>query len=248
MVSELAREDLEALIDEGCIIHPSDVIRLNSLGLKLEKKPDFRLATLPRIALCGEVTFVQPTIEQEIFIDDITRMFSKDEGTVIALEAYVLSHQNEDWSKEKMFPRLFALKCLRWVKKHLGKEIATKIRAALDYVKTGMNPIDGEFPVYVKDENFDKWYDEAGDLSSAMRKFAEACACGIAPYAALKTTSERLTAMIERAWYLKQKDISPDEKKATAEYYATLRGIQEKVRAERDEKKGSEKEEVIENG
>lgn len=54
-------------------------------------------------------------------------MFSADEGTVIALQAYVLSHPQEDWSKEKMFPRLFALKCSRWIKKHLGKETAGKV-------------------------------------------------------------------------------------------------------------------------
>ncbi len=58
MTSNLAIEDIEALIDEGCTIHPSDVIRLNALGLKIEKRPDFRLATLPRVALCGGVLFV----------------------------------------------------------------------------------------------------------------------------------------------------------------------------------------------
>ena len=58
MVSKLAEEDIEALLDEGCVIHPSDIIRLNALGLKIEKKPDFRLSTLPRVALCGGVLFV----------------------------------------------------------------------------------------------------------------------------------------------------------------------------------------------
>jgi hypothetical protein len=156
---------------------------------------------------------------------------------VIALEAYVLAHPEKDWSKKSIFPRLFAFKCARWIKKHLGKETAGKVRAALDYVKFGMNPIDGEYPVYVKDENFDKWYKDSDAKSAAMRQFTEACACGIAPYAALKATSPQLAAMIERAWFLKDKDITEDEKKATAEYFATLNEIQEKVIAERDEKK-----------
>lgn len=111
MTSKMAEEDIEALIEEGCVVHPSDVIRLNALGLKIEKHPDFRLATLPRVALCGETTFVQPSIEQELFLDSILPLFSKDEGTMIALEAYVLAHPEEDWSKEKMFPRVFAAKC-----------------------------------------------------------------------------------------------------------------------------------------
>lgn len=176
-------------------------------------------------------------------------MFATDEGTVIALEAYVLSHQNEDWSKEKMFPKVFAAKCAAWIKKHLGKETVGKIRMILDYVKSGMNPIDGEYPVYVKDDKFDMWYYDGSEKSTAMKRWSEACACGIDSHAALKATSERLLAMIERAWYLKQMNIGESEKEATAEYFATLHHIQEKVRAERDEKKkGSENQEVTENG
>lgn len=57
MTSKLAMEDIETLIEEGCIVHPSDVVRLNALALKIEKRPDFRLATLPRVALCGGVLF-----------------------------------------------------------------------------------------------------------------------------------------------------------------------------------------------
>lgn len=240
MVSQLAIEDIKALTDEGCTVSPEDVIRLNALALRIERQPDFRFSTLPRVALCGDVRFVQPTIEQDIFLDNMLQLFSRDEGTVIALEAYVLAHPEKDWSKKSVFPRLFAFKCARWIQKHLGKETATKVRAALDFVKYGMNPADGEYPVYVKDENFDKWYKESGAKSAAMRQFTEACACGIAPYAALKSTSPQLAAMIERAWYLKEHDISEDEKKATAEYFATLSSIQEKARAERDERKKGE--------
>lgn len=57
MVSKLAEEDIEALIEDGCTVHPSDVVRLNALALKIEKRPDFRFATLPRVALCGGVLF-----------------------------------------------------------------------------------------------------------------------------------------------------------------------------------------------
>ena len=236
MLSQLAIEDLEALIEEGCVVHPSDAVRLCSLGLKLEKKPDFRFSNLPRVAMCGNVRFSQPTIEQDIFLDNILQMFSKDEGTTIALEAYVLAHPEKDWSKSKVFPRVFAAKCAMWVKKHLGKETAAKVRAALDFVKYGMNPMDGEHPVYVKDEEFDKWYFETGPKSYALRQYTEACACGIAPYAALKATSPRLAAMIERAWLLNERDISEDEKQTSAEYFATLSEIQEKARKERDAK------------
>ena len=248
MTSNLAIEDIEALIEEGCVVHPSDVIRLNALGLRIEKQPDFRFSCLPRVALCGDIRFQQPTIEQDIFLDTTLQLFSKDEGTVLALEAYVLAHPEKDWHKMKLFPWAFAAKCAMWVKKHLGKETVGKVRAAIDYVKSGMNPMDGEHPVYVKDDEFDKWYDATGPKSFSLRQYTEACACGIAPYAALKATSPQLTAMIERAYLLNERDISKDEKQATAEYFATLQHIQAKARAERDAKRSEASSEVKDNG
>lgn len=247
MTSNLAIEDIEALIDEGCTIHPSDVIRLNALGLKIEKRPDFRLATLPRVALCGGVLFVQPTIEQEIYLDNMLQVFSSNEGTKIALEAYILAHPDKDWSKRQMFPRMFALKCAYWIKKHLGKETYTKVRAAIDYCKYGMNPMDGEYPVYVTDETFDKWYYDSGEKSTSMRLYLQACTLGIASDAALRATSPQLTAMIERAFLLNDRNISQDEKEATAEYFATLSKIKEEAYARRDAKPKEEKKDV-ENG
>jgi hypothetical protein len=240
MVSKLAMEDIESLMEEGCVVRPSDVIRLNALGLKLEKRPDFRLATLPRVALCGGVLFTQPSIEQDIFLDNMFQVFSRDEGTRIAVEAYVLAHPDENWSKRPMFPRLFGVKCAAWIRKHLGKEVASKVRAALDFCKYGMDPLDGEFPAYAVDETFDKWYDEGGPKSPAMRKWLEACALGIDSAAALKATSPQLAAMIERAYLLNDRKIGDDEKQLTAEYFATLKEIQEQARAARDAKKGPE--------
>lgn len=238
----MAMEDIQSLIDEGCEVRPSDVVRLNALALKIEKKPDFRLATLPRVALCGGVLFVQPTIEQDIYLDNMLQIFSSNEGTVLALEAYVLAHPDEDWSKRPMFPRLFAGTCAYWIKKHLGKETATKVRAAIDFCKYGMNPLDGEYPVYMSDETFDKWYYQGGEKSSALRSYLQACTCGIAPEAALKATSPQLTAMIERAFLLKDRNISQDEKEVTAEYFATLEKVKEDAYARRDAKLKKEKE------
>jgi hypothetical protein len=62
-----------------------------------------------------------------------------------------------------------------------------------------MNPEDGEFPIYVTDETFEKWYGEAGPMSSSMRKYVQACTYGIASDAALRMISPKLAAMVERA-------------------------------------------------
>ena len=237
MVSELAMEDIQLLQNDGCIVPPADVVRLNALGLKIEKKPDFRLSTLPRVALCNDILFVQPTIEQDIFLDTITQIFSRDSGTVLALEAYVLSHPDNDWSKKPMFPVLFALKCSRWIRKHLGKVTTAKVQTVIDYCKHGMNPLDGEYPVYMTDETFDKWYGETGPKSSSLREYLQACTFGIPSVTALKATSPQLTAMIERAFLLNNRDITDEEKLATAQYYATLDSIKKEAYSRRDAKK-----------
>lgn len=253
MCSEMAMEDIRSLMAEGCVIQPEDVVRLNALSLKIEKKPDFRLSTLPRVAVCGGVLFIQPTIEQDIFLDNMFQIYSKDDGTRLALEAYVLAHPDSNWSKRPIFPSLFAIKCTYWIRKNLGKENATKVRAAIDYCKYGMNPFDGEYPVYAKDETWDKWYDATGDKSMSMKQWLEACALGVDSAAALKATSPQLAAMIERAYILKDRNISEDEKVASAQYFATLNYIKEKAYAERDakrkkQKKAKKHDEVKDNG
>ena len=230
MVSQLAMEDIHALIEEQCIVNPEDVIRLNALGLKLEKRPDFRLATLPRVALCEGVMFIQPNIAQDMFLDQICQVFDKSPGTVLALEAYVLAHNDQSWDNMPRFPTIFALKCTRWIKKHLGKATADKVRNAIDYVKYGMNPADGEFPVYVTDETFEKWYLSNTAMSGALRDYMLACSLGIASDAAKAATSPQLKAMIERAYMLNEHDISDDEKYLTAQYYKTLEEIKSKCK------------------
>ena len=247
MVSTMAMEDIQSLMNEGCQVQPQDVIRLNALALKIEKRPDFRLATLPRVALCSGVLFQQPTIAQDIFLDALVDVFSQDEGTVLALEAYVLSHPNDKYDNPPTFPRLYAFKCVRWIRKHLKNETAEKVRHAIDYVKFGMNPMDGEFPIYMTDETYEKWYGEAGSLSSAMRDYISACTYGIAPQAALRATSQTLTAMIERAAILNEIKLPDEEKVATAEYYKVLNEVKTNARAERD-KKLKKTSEVKENG
>ena len=38
MVSQLAMEDIRALMDEGCVPQPEDVIRLNALALRIDEE------------------------------------------------------------------------------------------------------------------------------------------------------------------------------------------------------------------
>ena len=170
-----------------------------------------------------------------MFLDSVCQVFAKDAGTVLALEAYVLAHRDLQWDNPPRFPRLFAFKCIRWIRKHLGKASADKVRHALDYVKYGMNPESGEYPVYATDETWDKWYGEAGEMSQGLRQYMTACTLGICSDAAKAATSPQLKAMIERAYMLHEWKISEDEKYYTAQYFATLEEIKKKNAPKKEE-------------
>ena len=93
MVSEMAMEDVEALRAAGGDVPPRDAVRLNALGLKVERAshaPDF--AAVPRAAeLCGLV-FREPTIAAEAWMEEACGVFDdEDWQTVLLLRALSLS-------------------------------------------------------------------------------------------------------------------------------------------------------------
>lgn len=235
MVSKLAEEDIEALIEEGCTIHPSDVIRLNALGLKIQKMPNLVLSALPRVAVLGDVVLRQPTIAQDIFLDDAKEILRNDPATILALETYVLAHPDETFTKLK-HPFFFSLKCKAWMKRKLGNQIASEVRRAVDFCLYGVDQRTGEYPVYMSDKKEELILPDS-ELSSSLRLWLTATNMGMDSAATLRATSPQLEAMIERAWILnKLGSCSDDEKQLTAEYFATLDEIKRKAHAERDNK------------
>jgi hypothetical protein len=146
-----------------------------------------------------------------------------------------------------MFPVMFAAKCAKWIKKNFGKVTATKLQAVIDYCRHGMNPLDGEYPVYMVDETFEKWYGATGPKSSSLKEYLRACTFGIPSEAALKATSPQLTAMIERAFLLSDRNIADEEKLATGQYYATLESIKSDAYARRDAER-EDKPSGVDNG
>lgn len=245
MLSKMAEADIEALMSKGYTIHPADIVRLNALALKIEKRPDFRLASLPRIAVMGNVIFRQPTIAQDIFLDDARQVLSDDPATNLALDAWVLAHPEECFEKLK-HPLFFIAKCRRWVKKNLGDRRATEVRRALDYCLFGVDPSTGETPVYMTENQiFYELPDEP--LSRGEKQFAAATSLGMDALAVLRSTSPILEAMMERAYIINDlSGLGQDEKEVIGEYYSTLEWVKKKAEAEKEkeelEKKMKEEE------
>ncbi len=86
MTSRMAMEDIHALEKQGVHIEPEQIIRLNELGLKVER-PDARegLYSLPRCAFVGEVVFHEPSIGSELWYESASAHLPDDYETVFSL-------------------------------------------------------------------------------------------------------------------------------------------------------------------
>ena len=154
---------------------------------------------------------------------------------MLALETYVLAHPDETFGKLK-HPLMFSLKCKAWMKRMLGKQMASEVRRAVDFCLFGVDQRTGERPVYMSDDD-EKMILPDSPFSTALRLWLSATALKIDSVAALRATSPQLEAMIEKAWVLNQLgSCSDDENQATAEYFKTLDEVKKKAYAERDKK------------
>ena len=228
MVSELAIEDIDSIISEGGKVSPRDVIRLNALGLRITDDPSYELAAMPRVASLEGIIFKQPTIAQDMFLDEAARVYDADKATILALEAYVLSRDSVDW-EELRSPKIFAVKVGAWVKANLGKVTADQLRRTIDYCLYGVDPDTGEMPVLMADEKEQLKSGIGTDKSWALAKFLHAASIGIDSVAALRATSPQLSAMIERAYLINKVPLSDKDKAATAEYYMTLDDVRKRA-------------------
>ncbi len=234
MVSDLAIEDIESIIREGGTVSPRDVIRLNALGLRITDDPSYELAAMPRVASLEGIVFKQPCVEQDMFLDEAARVYDADKATILALEAYVLAHDDVDWA-ELRSPKIFAVKVGGWVKANLGKVTAAQLRRTIDYCLYGVDPDTGEMPVLMADEKEQLKSGIGTDKSWALGKFLHAASLGIDSVAALRATSPQLSAMIERAYLINKIPLSDKDKAATAEYYMTLEDVRKRAFPQKEE-------------
>ena len=93
MISQYAISEIDDLIKDGLQPSPSDIIRLNALGLKVDHGiDDSPLYTRRRAARLGSAWIREPTIAHHIFMADC-RSLLPDGGRVgrAVLRAWVMS-------------------------------------------------------------------------------------------------------------------------------------------------------------
>lgn len=222
MVSELAKEDIERLKSEGYDVPVEFIIRLNAIGLKIKYHPECELATLPRMVILEDHILRQPSIGQEIMIEDVVRAFNEDHDTSVVIAAYILCH--DDFEIEHIAsPKRFISDVRKWLVNEFKKTTIDQLSCAIEFLKSGYDPMSGEYPVFITDEKEeDQWDVIGGDRSWALSRYLESAAVGIPTVGALKATSPQLSAMIERAYISRGCELKDREKQLTANYFMTL--------------------------
>lgn len=220
MVSDLAAEDIAKIEAEGGHVSPRDVVWLNELALRITADPACSLGALPRVVVVEGVLIRQPSIAQDILLDELAEIYDRDEGTTLAVEAYVLAHGTVDMPRH---PRLFALKVQGWIRSTFRHTAGAELRRAIDYVLYGAGAGVGEYPPLPPDDGKPKKTRKDKPHSPALEDWQTAAALGIDSDAALAATSEALAAMIETAYLVSHKcPMSKEDTRRAGDYYRAL--------------------------
>ena len=138
MVSQMAMEDIEALREEGIEVTPEEIIRLNAFGLKVERNNDSsEFYVMPRVSMLGDVTFYEPTIGSEMWLNRASKTFDLDDAdTFMQLRAYSLSRPQEQLVSPDDKELLKKTVC-DFVTQSLSKYTVQQVQNAISYVIFG---------------------------------------------------------------------------------------------------------------
>lgn len=224
MVSDLAIEDIARIEREGGKVAPRDVVWLNALALRITADPSCSLGALPRVCVVEDVLIRQPSISQDILLDELDALFDHDEGTTLAIEAYVLSHGTTEMPAH---PNMFAVKVQGWLRATFKDTTAAELRRAVDYVLYGATPEVDELPPIA--EQKDEGRADMPPHSSSLADWQMASALGIDSHAALAATSEALAGMIETAYLVSHKcPLSKEDARRAGDYYRALEEVRKR--------------------
>lgn len=232
MISETAMEDIAKLRADGIEVPPREVIRLNALGLKLERGADSpECYAAPRVAFVRGVTFNEPTLGAEMWLRQAQDAFNvDDEETLFSLR--VMSCV-VPWRE---LPKPTNLRAVQ----NAAKAVLERLRAAtyrqvlnaLDWCIYGNAPEDDELPPPRQDDE-EKTPDELPErYSPEYGLFYRGVAAKIGTAADLKDlTYSAMLYVCDRAEKLETAGSfnAPDKKaahnKASGDYFSALDAI-----------------------
>ena len=92
MVSRLAKETVEKWKSEGLEPTFEDCIRLNALGLKVERGPcAYDFGAVPRMAFLGDYVFTEPTVAKRMWMESAMLLMEDSYENQLCLTAFALN-------------------------------------------------------------------------------------------------------------------------------------------------------------
>lgn len=237
MLSRTAIDSLEELIAEGLTPSPSDIIRLNAMGLKLEAIRARRSHDcgyfLPRVALIAPDLYLrEPTVGHDIWFDTIRRHVDvEDPFTVLAVKCYALTRDADELPDPNVPTAIkTAIDAFCAEMKDFTQ---AQLWAALDYVLHGCDPASGEQAPELPKREADGTRLEDWDECVALGILHEGQALlyGVTKAEMRRMTFRHLTSLIHRVYALHDLTIPDQVARAERDYYATLDEIAARLRA-----------------
>ena len=236
MISKMAMADIEALRADGSDVPPREVVRLNALGLRVERGPESaEMFAAPRVAFVGDVVIREPSLGTEMWMRQVLDTFDgDDEQTYFALR--VLScvvpwRELPDPTDQKA-----VRKAIKATLKRLSDATLRQLDNALEWCIGGNLPETGEKPPPRREED-GAGASDADEMperfSPEFGLFYRGMAVRIGTAADMKDmTMSAMLAVCDRAETIAATSAlsgGPDRKaeknKATGDYYRALDAV-----------------------
>lgn len=231
MVSPTAREDIEGLVADGLQPSVGDIVRLNALGLRLERNPASAdsLFNLPRIAYLGEIVLRQPTLGHEIWLDEVEQTVDMgDILTNLSVTTFACSVRDaSDLPDPYSGAGVYA--ALELFRRKVAAYTPQQIVAAARYVVDGNDMRTGEYPVS-KGKGAADPMDASFSVATGILYRGVAICQNISVGDARRMTRNQMEAVkleaLQRAGMI---DAKAAKAEAQGEYFATLQSIRERL-------------------
>lgn len=146
MISKTAMEDIAALGADGIEVPPREVVRLNALGLRVDRGADSAaLSEAPRVAFLGDAVLREPTLGSDMWLRQAFDVFDCDDAEtyhwLLTLTCAVPWRDLPDPTDRRAVK-----KAVREVQRRLGDATLRQLSNALEWCTCGNAPETGEEP------------------------------------------------------------------------------------------------------
>jgi hypothetical protein len=145
MTSDLAENEVAAMVAQGLKPTVRDIVRLNAIALRIQYGTyNTEKYALPRVAFLGSLALRQPTIAHELWLDRVTAIVDMDDQSYFACRLYVASRPAAALCDplDRKLVKAEVEKCLA----DFGAYTLEAVSLALRYVWVGGGELDAERP------------------------------------------------------------------------------------------------------